>query len=45
MNLQPGDYVLAALVCAGIGCIAFAGAGLVTLATAIRNAINPRRSA
>jgi hypothetical protein len=45
MNMQPGDYVLAALVCAGIGCVAFLGAGLVTLATAIRNAINPGHDA
>jgi hypothetical protein len=45
MNMQPGDLVLAALVCAGIGCVLLLGAGLTALTTAIRYARTPRGNA
>jgi hypothetical protein len=45
MSLQPGDYVLAALACAGIGCLAFLAAGITALTTAIRYARTPRSDA
>jgi hypothetical protein len=38
MNIQPGDYVLAALIVGAIGCALLLGAGVTALATAIRNA-------